>query len=62
MFDEVEQRFDTLLVQHAFSYITGAKAGISSNELEDVLLLWMIRFSLVSIQTGCLSLREFQLL
>ena len=61
MFDEVEQRFDTLLVQHAFSYIIGGKAGLSSNELEDVLLLWMTRLSPVSIQTGCLSLGEFQL-
>ena len=39
LFDKVEKKFDTVLVQHALSYITGAKSGISDNELEDVLSL-----------------------
>ena len=39
MFDRAEAKFDRKLVQHAFSYITSAKTGISENELEDVLSL-----------------------
>ena len=36
LFDRVESQHGKLLVSHALSYITAAKAGISDSELEDL--------------------------